>query len=101
MNAEAAMQAMGLTRLAPGVLGYTVEQGGALYVPFIMAETEGSGDVGRYLDSLPTDRSVRFPNVTSDRLRGMLYRRGYAPVWEYAEEFGEYVEVVERLAEAP
>jgi hypothetical protein len=79
--------------LAPGVLGYTVEADGVLYIPVIMAEEEGSGDVGRYLDSLPRDRTVKVPGVQSDRLRGMLERRGFEADQEWAPEFEEYVEV--------
>jgi hypothetical protein len=67
----------GLERLAPGVLGYTAEVGPALLVPLVIAEKEGSGDVGRYLDSLPRDRPVIFPNVINERLAGMLERRGF------------------------
>lgn len=79
--------------LAPGVIGYSCEEGGELYIPVIMAVTEGAGDVGRFLDALPTDRAVKVPGVASMRLRGMLERRGFSPEREWAEEFGEYVEV--------
>jgi hypothetical protein len=82
--------------IAPGVLGYTVEKGDDLYVPFVMAEKEGNGDVGRYLDGLPTDRRIVFPDVLSGRLLGMLVRRGYHLEIEYTskEEYG-FVEPVE------
>jgi len=69
-------------RLAPGVRGYTVWSGGALYIPIIVADSEGTGDVGRYLDSLPRDRTVKFPTVLNPRLCGMLRRRGFRPVIE-------------------
>lgn len=79
--------------LAPGVRGYTVDMGEqGLYIPLIDAEAPGSGDVGRYLDSLPKDRRVVVPNVISARLAGMLDRRGFVVVQEWAEQFGEYVE---------
>lgn len=74
--------------LAPGVRGYTVEQNGELYVPLIIADRPGSGDVGRYLDSLPRDRTVKFPNVLSERLEQMLLRRGFHHGVEYSEEWG-------------
>jgi hypothetical protein len=45
--------------LAPGVLGYAMEANGAICIPSIMA---ACGDVGRFLDSLPVDRIVRFPS---------------------------------------
>lgn len=53
---------------------------GALWVPLVIAEKPGNGDVGRYLDSLPGDRRVVFPNVISDVLIGMLKRRGFTEV---------------------
>lgn len=87
-----------LELLAAGVLGYTVEEDDELYIPVIMAVEEGSGDVGRYLDALPKDRTVKVPEVASERLRGMLERRGFNPTPEFAEEFGETVEVFVRWA---
>lgn len=69
-------------RLAPGVRGYTVWSHGALYIPLMIADREGHGDVGRYLDALPTDRTIKVPTVTSARLLGMLTRRGYMKVEE-------------------
>lgn len=92
------VEAMGspapLEHLAPGVLGYTVWTPDALYIPVIQAVSEGNGDVGRFLDSLIG--TVRIPDVLSTRLLGMLERRGYLPTRERAEEFGEYVDVMER-----
>ena len=70
---------MQLDQLAPGVSGYTSEVGEALLVPVIIADKEGNGDVGRYLDTLPRDRWVIFPTVLSARLAGMLERRGFYP----------------------
>lgn len=61
--------------LAPGVVGYAVEHQGAVYIPVIMARKEGSGDVGRFLDSLSA--RCRIANVTSPKLAGMLGRRGW------------------------
>jgi len=86
----------GHERLASGVFGYTTETDGGLYVGWIAAEHEGSGDVGRYLDSLPHDRRVVFPTVLSSRLVGMLLRRGFTVGEEYAEELGEWVDLMER-----
>ncbi len=78
-----------------GVRGYTVEYDGALYIPVILADVPGRGDVGRYLDSLPHDRIIRVPTVTSDILEGMLRRRGFVLIRETAPD-GEHVEVWER-----
>lgn len=63
--------------LAPGVFGAVTIEGGVVLIKMLGAETEGSGDVGRYLDTLPWDRPVRAVNVISDRLAGMLKRRGF------------------------
>ena len=85
-----------LEQLAPGVTGYTREWNDSLYIPYIRADREGNGDVGRYLDSLPTDRRVVVPCVISKRLEGMLKRRGFTPAWEWSEYMGEHVEIWER-----
>lgn len=89
---------LGLELIAPGVAGYGVQTKEAIYFPVIEALHPGNGDVGRWLDSLPTDRTIRIPDVLNPKLRGMLERRGYVPVFEYAEEFEEDVEVMERKA---
>ena len=88
----------GEERLGPGVRGYTLEFGRGLYVPWIAAEREGQGDVGRYLDALPCNQRVVFPNVISPRLAGMLLRRGFHVEDEWAAEFNEYVECFVREA---
>ena len=82
--------------LAPGVLGYSLETEEGLYIPFIAAVEEGSGHVGRYLDSLPTDRRVCVPGVLNSRLAGMLTRRGFTPIMEWTEQYEEWIEVYER-----
>jgi hypothetical protein len=80
--------------IAPGVRGYTVDNGRkGLYVPLVIAENEGSGDVGRYLDSLPKDRRVVFPNVLSKRLVGMLSRRGFTRGSEWGGEMWGVVDI--------
>lgn len=73
--------------IATGVRGYAVEHEGKIFIPLIIAEKEGSGDVGSFLDSL-SQRCV-IPNVTSDRLLDMLQRRGFCSV---LTEEGEYWE---------
>jgi hypothetical protein len=84
--------------LAPGVRGVLFDTAEGIYIPFIVAEREGSGDVGRYLDSLPRDRRVVFPTVISRRLAGMLARRGFREAVDYSEEFHSYVDIFERKA---
>jgi hypothetical protein len=63
--------------IAKGVRGYAVKREKEIWIPLIMAENEGSGDVGRFLDSLSPRCAV--VNVTSPRLVGMLKRRGWEP----------------------
>lgn len=74
------------SELAPGVVGYAIEQDGRILIPLIIAHEEGSGAVGKFLDSL-SERCV-ITCVTSSRLRGMLTRRDWMVVSESCE-FGE------------
>jgi hypothetical protein len=89
-----------LDELAPGLRGYTVDHEGALYVPFVVADDPGHGALSRYLDSLPTDRAVKFPTVISSKLAGALQRRGYVVEWEWSELHQEWVEVYVRHPES-
>ena len=63
--------------LAPGVRGYAIESDNKVWIPLIIAEQEGNGDVGRFLDSL-SPRCV-IPTVTSLKLACMLFNRGFLP----------------------
>jgi hypothetical protein len=66
-----------LVELAPHVWGITREsQGGALVISMILAERQGRGDVGKYLDNL-RGRDVVVEACISERLAGMLVRRGF------------------------
>jgi hypothetical protein len=82
--------------LGPGVFGYSVETPDGLYIPVVQAQREGQGDVGRWLDSLPTDRRIVFASVFSPRLAGMLERRGWTFVSEFDPRTGEDVPCWER-----
>lgn len=82
--------------VAPGVRAMVFDTPEGIYIPMIIADREGSGDVGRYLDSLPKDRRLVFPTVISARLRGMLERRGFRETTEWSPEFQEHVEIHER-----
>ena len=62
-------------QLAPGVKGFAFEQDGHIIIPLIVAEREGSGDVGRFLDRL--SQRCRIVCCTSRRLEAMLRRRGW------------------------
>jgi len=67
--------------LAPGVHGDAVCRSNGkdrvLFINTIVAANPGSGDVGRYLDSLPRNIRIIVPSVISSRLAGMLERRGF------------------------
>jgi hypothetical protein len=65
----------GVLPLAPGVFGYAYMEGEEIWIPLIMAEKKGAGDVGRFLDNL-SPRCV-IVDVTSKRLEAMLIRRGW------------------------
>lgn len=78
-----------MTEIGPGVLGYTVEHDNEIYVPLVAAASQGAGDVGRYFDSLPADKTIIVPNVMSARLAGILTRRGFTErPWPFTEEDG-------------
>lgn len=76
--------------LGPGVFGYAIEVDGAVYIPVMQATDPGSGQVGEFLDRVPSN--VRIPNVVSSVLRGMLLRRGWRAATEI-DESGEAVSV--------
>ena len=78
-----------LEELAPGVRGCTREESGVLWLSFIVAMRPGAGDVGRYLDALPRDRTVVVPCVVSSRMAGMLGRRGFVSHMEHVDGMGE------------
>lgn len=77
--------------LAPGVFGYAIEVDGAIYIPLVESVEKGEGNVGRFLDGLDKSKVWKFPNVISSKLAGMLQRRGFKPVREWAEDMGEHV----------
>lgn len=83
---------------AAGIDGYVIEIAGEFYIPIIIARVAGRGNCGRWLDSLPRSVTIKIPAVFNARLAGMLTRRGFVVVSEYAEEFGERVEVHVRWA---
>jgi hypothetical protein len=71
--------AAGWPAVAPGVRGDVVVRPAAktIFINIIAAGRPGSGLVGRYLDSLPTDYTIIVPSVMSHRFAGMLSRRGF------------------------
>lgn len=96
---EVAMQ-MGEELLAPGVYGWRFDTPEGIYIPVISAACPGSGDVARFIDSLPKDRRIVFSTVISPVLRKMLLKRGFVDGLEFSAEFGEQVEVMAREAVA-
>lgn len=68
---------VGFVSIADGVEGMVRDSGHTIEIGGIRAVREGSGAVGRFLDALPPNRRVVVPYVTSDRLAGMLERRGF------------------------
>lgn len=85
--------------LAPGIVGFTVEHDGHLYVPAFRAEHPGHGAARAFLASLPP--STRIPNVLTDRLANHLRKTGWNVHIEWAEgagwnEMPEAVEVWEK-----
>jgi hypothetical protein len=66
---------VGLYHLALGVLGRAFHEGDDVYIQWIQAEVEGSGDVGRFLNRLSPNCQII--DVVSPRLEGMLTRRGW------------------------
>lgn len=82
--------------IAPGVHGTAFDMFDGIYIPLVRATQEGNGDVSRFLDALPRDRRVVFPNVVSDKLRAMLERRGFVATWDAEGE----CEILERMAKS-
>jgi hypothetical protein len=74
-----------ITRLAPGVLGHLIDAGHkGVYIPTILSEKEGKGNVGAFIDKLKeTYPLIRFPNVMNPVLEDMLKRRGFIKKREY------------------
>lgn len=73
--------------IAPEVHGVVFEIDRRLYVSFLFSLQPGSGFVTKYLDTLPKDKTVIFPEVMSPVLEGALRRRGFSPVVAYAPIF--------------
>ena len=83
-----------LDELAPGLRGYTMEHGGATYIPALFADKPGNGALTKYLDKLEKDGvTIKVPNVLSARLEAYLERRGYVLIGEYSPQFQEVVPV--------
>lgn len=96
MTPDRFAEMMGQVPLAPGVHGAVFDTPEGIYIPIISADNPGSGDIGRYLNSLPRDRVVKFPCVLSQRLQEMLERRGFVESQEWCDQTAEIVPVMVR-----
>jgi hypothetical protein len=78
--------------------GYAVESPEhEIYIPVVRMGEPGQGHRGAFLDALPRDRTIKFPNVMNVVLAGMLLRRGFHAETEWAPApYEEYVEVYVR-----
>ncbi|PLS19197.1 hypothetical protein CVD28_01960 [Bacillus sp. M6-12] len=74
-----------MKRLAPGIKGHLIDTGHkGVYIPTLFSEKQGNGTAGAYIDSLKEAYAqIRFPNVLSPILQGMLKRRGFYLKREY------------------
>lgn len=87
-----------LPEVAPGVLGFIRDMvEGPLIIPMVIAKHQGAGDVGRWLDGLAQDRTIIVPAVVSDRLAGMLLRRGFQERDCYAADENEMTDCLVRF----
>lgn len=79
--------------------GYALEvEDGAIYIPIIAMFPAGQGKGSAFLDRLPKDRTIKVPGVISERLCGMLERRGFVAEVEWSPDLDCNVEVYVRLA---
>ena len=92
---------MNMREVYPGVLAGVFDQGKeGVYVPVVISKQPGCGNVGRFIEHLLGEhKMVKFPNVINPQLQQMLMRRGFKLTYEYAEVYGEYVDVWVREAE--
>ena len=81
----------------PGVEAIITERKGWLWVIVVVSRNEGSGQVGKWIDSL-ADRSVIFLEVNSSRLAGMLQRRGYRESRIWVAENDEWSDCMFRVS---
>lgn len=84
--------------LGPGVMGYELVAEDAIQFIVVEAVNDGNGDVSRWLDSLPTDRTYRIPAVMTPKLAEMLARRGWTTFQDWFQFRKEMVTVYERKA---
>lgn len=66
-----------LPEISNGVFGDIVERGDYIFINIVWSAVEGQGNVGRWLNSLPTNKKIVVPAVVSAKFAGMLRRRGF------------------------
>jgi hypothetical protein len=80
--------------LEEGIDGYLCVHGDTVYLSSIEVQVPNQGRCQRYLEKLESKyKVVKVPNVISAALLHILQKRGYKPIAEWAEEFGEFVDV--------
>ena len=79
--------------IAPGVIGIAREESDGIWISVIVAESPGRGDVAKFLDALPLDRSIYVPTVIDQKLVQMLERRGFIPRARHSAELQDVVVV--------
>lgn len=75
------------------------DEDGVIYIPVLQVKNPGHGEGGRFLDTLPKDRTIKVPGVINRLLAEMLTRRGYVRTREWSERAEDWVEVYVRWPE--
>lgn len=88
------MMVLASVEVAPGVRADVYDNGAWVEVRAILADPENRvrGAVGAWLDSLPRDRRVIVPAVTSRTVCGMLLRRDFECVVRWDDKVGMWDE---------
>lgn len=86
-----------LDSLAHQVSGILYKEPDGWYLPLVISEDPGKGNMAAFLDSLPQDTRVVFPVVVNKKLEAMLLKRGFKMAHVWSDAWGEYVDIMERL----
>ena len=87
-----------LPTVALGVKALVLREPDRWIIPVVASLDAGKGHVGRWLDTLPTDLTVVFTDPLGGYLDGMLERRGfwYVQQWAPVIEMGEWLDAYVR-----
>lgn len=75
--------------LGKGIVGFAVEKGGRIYIPYAESIVEGQGHMGRFIDGLSPRCS--FSGIICETLADMLTPRGWTSRLVWAEAMQEEV----------